>query len=71
MHQHITSTSRPFELAAMECCIVSHPYKGLDKWFTKGKEIFVVEIPPKKPLKFTSGYLNDDETKAKSWTESS
>jgi glycosyltransferase involved in cell wall biosynthesis len=38
-----TSTSRPFELAAMGCSIVSHPYCGLDRWFTKGKELFIVE----------------------------
>jgi glycosyltransferase involved in cell wall biosynthesis len=37
----LTSTSRPFELAAMNCCIVSSPYKGLDKWFKLGEEIFV------------------------------
>jgi spore maturation protein CgeB len=36
-----TSTSRPFELAAMGCCIVSSPYKGLEKWFRVGKEIFM------------------------------
>ena len=36
-----TSTSRPFELAAMQCCIVSAPYKGLENWFELGKEIFV------------------------------
>jgi spore maturation protein CgeB len=27
----------------MECCVVSHPYKGLEKWFKKEKEIFVIE----------------------------
>jgi spore maturation protein CgeB len=37
-----TSTARPFELAAMECCIVSSPYKGIEKWFEPNKEIFVV-----------------------------
>jgi spore maturation protein CgeB len=36
-----TSTSRPFELAAMKSCIVSSPYQGLEKWFTIGKEIFM------------------------------
>lgn len=36
-----TSTSRPFELAAMQCCIVSSPYKGLENWFDVGKEILV------------------------------
>jgi spore maturation protein CgeB len=36
-----TSTSRPFELAAMRCCAVSAPYKGIEKWFEVGKEILV------------------------------
>lgn len=36
-----TSTSRPFELAAMQCCIVSAPYKGLENWFDLGKEVIV------------------------------
>ena len=37
-----TSTARPFELAALNCCIVSSPYKGIEKWFEPKKEIFVV-----------------------------
>lgn len=37
-----TSTARPFELGAMGCCIVSSPYKGLEKWFEIDKEIMVV-----------------------------
>jgi glycosyltransferase involved in cell wall biosynthesis len=36
-----TSTARPFELAALGCCIVSSPYKGIEKWFEPNKEIFV------------------------------
>jgi glycosyltransferase involved in cell wall biosynthesis len=36
-----TSTSRPFELASMHCCIVSSPYKGLENWFDVQKEIIV------------------------------
>ncbi len=36
-----TSTSRPFELAAMKCCVVSAPYDGLEKWFHIGKEMFI------------------------------
>jgi glycosyltransferase involved in cell wall biosynthesis len=36
-----TSTSRPFELAAMHCCIVSAPYRGLENWFDVGKEVLV------------------------------
>ncbi|HZL24866.1 MAG TPA: glycosyltransferase [Nitrososphaeraceae archaeon] len=38
-----TSTSRPFELAAMQCCIVSAPYNGLENWFDLGKEILVAK----------------------------
>ena len=59
-----TSTSRPFELAAMECCIVSHPYKGLDKWFTIGKEMFVVENV-KEAIETYTWLLDDDETRRK------
>jgi spore maturation protein CgeB len=40
---HATSTSRPFELAAMKCCIVSAPYNGLEKWFDIGKEILIAK----------------------------
>ena len=38
---YATSTSRPFELAAMNCCIVSSPYLGLEKWFDIGKEVII------------------------------
>lgn len=37
-----TSSSRPFELAALGCCIISNPYLGLKKWFEIGKELLVV-----------------------------
>lgn len=40
---YATSSSRPFELAALGCCIVSNPYNGIEKWFEIGEEIFVVE----------------------------
>jgi spore maturation protein CgeB len=36
-----TSTSRPFELAAMQCCIVSAPYSGMEKWFDTKSEILI------------------------------
>ncbi|WP_458719147.1 CgeB family protein [Candidatus Nitrosocosmicus sp. R] len=42
---YATSTSRPFELAAMNCCIVSSPYSGLERWFDIGKEIIVANSP--------------------------
>ena len=38
-----SSTSRPFELASLGCCIVSDPYNGLENWFKIGKEMFMVE----------------------------
>ncbi len=37
-----SSSSRPFELAAMGCCIVSNPYAGIETWFEPGRELFVV-----------------------------
>lgn len=37
-----SSSSRPFELAAMGCCIVANPYEGVEEWFEPGKELFVV-----------------------------
>ncbi|MBZ0279919.1 MAG: glycosyltransferase [Anaerolineae bacterium] len=37
-----SSSSRPFELSAMGCCIVANPYEGIETWFEPGKELFVV-----------------------------
>jgi spore maturation protein CgeB len=39
---YCSSTSRPFELAAMQSCIVSNPCRGMNKWFEPGKEILEV-----------------------------
>ena len=36
-----TSTSRPFELAALKSCIVSQPYDGIETWFEPEKELVV------------------------------
>lgn len=57
-----TSTSRPFELAAMGCCIVSHPYKGLDKWFSNGQELFIVETA-KEATEMYEWLLSDEQTR--------
>jgi spore maturation protein CgeB len=57
-----TSTSRPFELAAMECCIVSSPYKGLDKWFKTGEEIFVANSPSEATELYT-WLINDKDSR--------
>ena len=55
-----TSTSRPFELAAMQCCIVSAPYKGLEKWFELGKEILVADTS-KECVEIYQMLVDDDE----------
>ncbi len=39
---YASSSSRPFELSAMGCCIVANPYEGIEEWFEPGKELFVV-----------------------------
>lgn len=40
---YASSSSRPFELASMGCCVVSNPYLGLEEWFEPKKEILVIE----------------------------
>jgi len=37
-----SSTTRPFELVAMGCCVVSCPYSGIDKWFKPDQEMIVL-----------------------------
>jgi hypothetical protein len=37
-----SATSRPFELGAMGCCIVSNPVAGLQDWYEPGREVKVV-----------------------------
>ena len=39
---YASSSSRPFELASMGCCIVSNPYDGIEEWFEPDKEVFIV-----------------------------
>lgn len=38
-----SSSARPFELAAMGCCIVSDEYKGMQEWFKEYSEIAIVK----------------------------
>lgn len=38
---YASSSSRPFELASMGCCMVGNPYKGVERWFEPGREIFI------------------------------
>jgi hypothetical protein len=39
---YASSSSRPFELASMGCCIVGNPYEGIETWFEPEKEIIIV-----------------------------
>lgn len=39
---HGSSSSRPFELAALGACIVANPYDGLELWFEPEREVFIV-----------------------------
>jgi hypothetical protein len=39
---YASSTARPFELAAMACCIVSNPCEGMEEWFELGKEMVML-----------------------------
>jgi len=55
-----TSTSRPFELAAMQCCIVSAPYNGLENWFELGKEITVAKTS-RECIEIYQMLIDDDE----------
>ena len=40
---YASSSSRPFELAALGACIIANPYAGIEEWFEPGKEIIIVE----------------------------
>ncbi len=40
---YASSSSRPFELSAMGCCIVANPYAGIEEWFEPGKELVIVQ----------------------------
>jgi glycosyltransferase involved in cell wall biosynthesis len=37
-----SSSMRPFELAALGCCIVGNPYAGMELWFEPEREIILV-----------------------------
>jgi glycosyltransferase involved in cell wall biosynthesis len=39
---YASSSSRPFELASMGCCVVSNPYAGLDEWFEPKTEMLTI-----------------------------
>ncbi len=58
---YASSTARPFELAALGCCMVSCPYNGIEKWFVPGKEIVVLS-ENERPQDIYSSLLDDEES---------
>jgi hypothetical protein len=58
-----SSSMRPFELAAMGCCIVSNPYHGLESWFDIGNELLVVDSAGQ-AIDTYRDLLTDDTTRA-------
>ena len=58
---YASSTARPFELAALGCCMVSCPYNGIENWFVPGKEIVVLS-ENESPRDIYSSLLDDEES---------
>jgi len=59
-----SSTSRPFELAALKSCIVSSPCLGIERWFEVGKEILVGNSS-KECIEIYQTLLDDSELRNK------
>ncbi|MFA6245029.1 MAG: glycosyltransferase [Candidatus Hydrogenedentales bacterium] len=62
-----TSTVRPFELAAMGCCMVGNPHAGMETWFELGKEIVLVNTAEEAAEVYRS--LLDDPARRKAMGE--
>jgi hypothetical protein len=56
-----SSSSRPFELASMGCCIVGNPYEGIETWFEPGKEIIIVHSAEEAVERYRYLLAHDDE----------
>lgn len=61
---YASSISRIFELAALECCIVSNQYVGINEWFEVGKELFVAR-DSKEAIELYTWLLEDEEVRLK------
>ncbi len=61
---YASSSSRPFELSAMGCCIVANPYEGIEEWFEPGKELFVVHSREEAIERYRYLLSHDDESQA-------
>jgi spore maturation protein CgeB len=47
-----SSSSRPFELAALGACIVGNPYNGIETWFEPEKEIVIIPSADEAPERY-------------------
>lgn len=61
---YASSSSRPFELAAMGACIVANPYEGLEEWFEPDKEVIVVHSAEEAVERYRYLLSNDGERMA-------
>ena len=61
---YCSSSSRPFELAAMQACIVANPYMGLENWFEPDKEIILVQSAEEAIERYRYLLSHDRERKA-------
>lgn len=61
---YASSSSRPFELASMGCCIVSNPYAGIEEWFEPGRELFIVHSREEAVERYRYLLSHDDERRA-------
>ena len=61
---YASSSSRPFELAAMGACIVANPYEGIAEWFEPEKEVIVVHSAAEAVERYRYLLANDVERMA-------
>lgn len=61
---YASSSSRPFELASMGCCMVGNPYLGVERWFEPGREIFIVNSTEEALDRYRYLLSHDDERRA-------
>jgi len=54
-----TSTYRIFELCGLGCAVVTNPHKGIEEWYTHGKEIYVLS-EDEDPLEVYLSLLSDE-----------
>lgn len=59
-----SSSSRPFELAALGSCIVTNPYRGVEAWFEPEREIIIVHSAEEAIERYRHLLAHDAERRA-------